>query len=185
MGRVISVARPRHDRCGDGILPKRAECAASSVVGAGRGALDPERVGPERWARVDVSAPYGLRRGAWYPVLSVGPEEVVLVVRHRPVVVARSYVADIRREPPNTWSVVAQESGTPYAVCPKCAERVTLVDMAERMRCVRCQGWFEVERDPAGRKADWRRAVPSAVASDRDVPSLTKDGRLLGYRRGP
>ena len=166
------------------ILRKCAECAASSVVGASRGALNPERVGPERWARVEVSAPYGLRRGAWYPVLSVGPEEVVLVVRHRPVVVARSYVADIRREPPNTWSVVAQESGTPYAVCPSCAERVTLAAVAERMRCVRCKGWFEVERDPAARK---RRLAPGRPVSDRDVPSPTKDARLLGlgYRRGP
>jgi len=150
---VISVARPRHDRCGDGILRKRAECAASSVVGAGRGALDPERVGPERWARVDVSAPYGLRRGAWYPVLSVGPEEVVLVARQRPVIVARSYVVDIVGTQPNRWSVVARESRPPCAVCPNCAERVTLAQTAERMRCVRCQGWFEVERDLAGRKA--------------------------------
>ena len=111
MGQVIAVAQPRHAPMRD-VYSRSVQNVQFRVVGAGRGALNPERVGPERCARVEVNAPYGLRRGAWYPVLSVGPEELVLVVRHRPVVVARSYVADIRREPPNTWSVVAQESGT-------------------------------------------------------------------------
>ncbi len=178
---MITVARPRHDRCGDAYYAN-VQNVQLRVVGAGRGALNPERVGPERWARVEVNAPYGLRRGAWYPVLSIGPEEVVLVARHRPVIVARSHVVDIVANQPNTWSVVAQESGTPYAVCPSCAERVTLAAVAERMRCVRCKGWFEVERDPAARK---RRLAPGRPVSDRDVPSLTKDARLLGYRRGP
>jgi len=168
VGQVIAVAQPRHAPMRD-VYSRSVQNVQFRVVGAGRGALNPERVGPERWARVEGNAPYGLRRGAWYPVLSVGPEEVVLVARHRPVIVGRSYVVDIVATQPNRWSVVARESGTPYAVCPKCAERVTLAPTAERMRCVRCQGWFGVERNPAERKADCRRAVPSAVAADPDV----------------
>src|SRR6266853_2395265 len=39
-GRVISVARHRHDRCGDGTLRKRAECAASAEPGP-RGSMSP------------------------------------------------------------------------------------------------------------------------------------------------
>jgi ribosomal protein S27AE len=130
---------------------------------------------------VEVNAPYGLRRGAWYPVLSVGPEEVVLVVRHRPVIVARSDVVDIVASQPNRWSVVAQESGTPYAVCPDCAERVALAAMAERMRCVRCKGWFEVERDLAGRKSRLGPG-PSRLRSGRAVADQRR--RALGSYKG-
>src|SRR5256885_10038862 len=36
---------------------------------------------------VDVKCP--LRRGAWYPVLSAGPEETVVVVRDRAVILDR------------------------------------------------------------------------------------------------
>ena len=144
--RSSSSQRPQMCRHND----RRSANAGSSDT---CGAVNPERVAPERWARIEGNAPYALRRGAWSPVLSSGPEEVVLVARQRPVIVARSYVVDIVGTQPNRWSVVARESRPPCAVCPNCAERVTLAAMAERMRCVRCQGWFEVERDLAGRKA--------------------------------
>jgi hypothetical protein len=87
-----------------------------------------------------------LRRGAWYPVLSAAADEAVLEVRKRAVIVARDQleIVDVR---PSRWSVVPRQwmLGGPYAVCPKCAERVALTRSREPARCGRCNGMFAIE----------------------------------------
>jgi hypothetical protein len=74
-------------------------------------------------------------------VLSVGEDEVVLVVRHQSVLVPLTYLEIIATRP-NKWAVIAQEH---YAVCPNCAERVAVGALPEQMRCRRCSGAFEFE----------------------------------------
>ena len=99
-----------------------------------------------RWARLVVDVRNGLRRGAWYPVLSVGREETVVVVRHHPMILPHDCleIVDTR---PRRWSVVA--SGAPYAVCPSCADRVPLHHLPNQLQCSRCHQWFEVEQPGA------------------------------------
>jgi len=62
-----------------------------------------------------------LRRGAWYPVLSLATEEAVLVVRRRGVIIPLAYL-EITHTRPDRWTLLAREG---YAVCPNCAERRT------------------------------------------------------------
>jgi len=61
-----------------------------------------------------------LRRGAWYPVLSLAPDEAVLEVRRKTVIVPLAYLEVVRTRP-KTWTLIPRER---YAVCPNCAERV-------------------------------------------------------------
>ena len=101
-----------------------------------------DRLSAERWARLrDGVRRARLRRGAWYPVLSEGPGEVVVVVRHESVVLPPSYL-DIVTTRPSKWSLLTEER---YAVCPNCAQRVALGTPPERMRCGRCHEVFEFE----------------------------------------
>ena len=110
-----------------------------------------------------VDVRYGLRRGAWYPVLSVGPEETVVVVRHHPMILPHDCleIVDTR---PRRWSVVARASGAPYAVCPNCADRVPLSHVPNQLQCSRCDEWFEVEQ-------------PDAVATAGGSGTLSKPSR--------
>ncbi|HEX4600448.1 MAG TPA: hypothetical protein VH116_03555 [Gemmatimonadales bacterium] len=87
-----------------------------------------------------------LRRGAWYPVLSCGLDEVVLVVRQKPLVVRLSFL-EIVDTPPSKWTVL---DGGHCAVCPNCAERVAVGTLSERMSCGQCGGVFEFERKGQG-----------------------------------
>jgi hypothetical protein len=96
-----------------------------------------------RWARLRVNIPTPLRRGGWYPVLSVGTEEAVLEVRGAPTILARDAV-EIVHSRPETWSVVPAEWGGPYYVCPDCAERVHDVSVTGRFICPGCHGSFAV-----------------------------------------
>jgi CheY-like chemotaxis protein len=110
----------------------------------------PEDRSFERWARVNPGVQAPLRRGAWYPVLSVSSVEVVLDVNHRPLIVPRSNV-EVLPSRPQTWSVVKSEPGEAYAVCPACAERAPLDVRDGEMQCPRCQGVFVVELDVPAR----------------------------------
>jgi hypothetical protein len=119
--------------------------------------VGPERLAQparERWVRVELNAACGLRRGAWYPVLSVGKEEIVVEARHKLVVVPRSCVGEIVTTRLNTWTMVPRASGGPYAVCPNCADRVIVNRSSEKMLCGGCHGWFELEPDPAAVNPD-------------------------------
>ncbi len=82
-----------------------------------------------------------LRRGAWYPVLSLAPDEAVLEVRLKTVIVPLAYLEVVRTRP-KSWTLIPAER---YAVCPNCAERVALGRPPERLRCPGCQGLFDVD----------------------------------------
>jgi hypothetical protein len=101
-----------------------------------------------RWARRTNPAEAPLRRGAWYPVFSTTSEEVGIIVHGRAIIVRRSSV-DIRGTPPNRWTLVTQDSGSSYIVCPRCAERVpariATGSWVASATCLRCQGTFTVE----------------------------------------
>src|SRR5437899_8214055 len=60
-----------------------------------------------QWARVRGEMNCYIRRGAWYEVLRLTPEEVVLEVNRQPVRVERSALQIVPLRPQN-WSVVAR-----------------------------------------------------------------------------
>src|SRR5256886_9047959 len=60
-----------------------------------------------QWARVRGEMNCYIRRGAWYEVLRLTPEEVVLEVNRQPVRVERSALQIVPLRP-QCWSVVAR-----------------------------------------------------------------------------
>ena len=110
-----------------------------------------------QWARVRGDANHQLRRGAWYEVLTLTPEQAVLAVNRRPVLISRSAVQIVAVRPPR-WSVVRRPRdavslplswGTRYAVCPSCTQRVSLKGSVTELSCPRCHGVFVVGWDDA------------------------------------
>jgi hypothetical protein len=105
-----------------------------------------------RWARLRDQASVPLRRGAWYRVMRRTDSEAVLDVRHRSVVVPLG-VLQFTDRPPSHWAVVPTQPaalGTPwtwgqrYAVCPRCCARAPLGRDPVPMRCLACDGEFDV-----------------------------------------
>src|SRR5690348_5299504 len=87
--------------------------------------------GTVRWARLRRDVRSVLRRGAWYRVVSLGPEEAVLDVDNASVRVARE-VLEVTETRPTRWTIVPRPRdaeklpeawGEFYAVCPNCAAR--------------------------------------------------------------
>jgi hypothetical protein len=83
----------------------------------------------KQWARVRNAGVYGLRRGAWYPVVAEGSSGmIVLNVSMRNVPVPRDSI-DLSDDEPSCWSVVQwhpQERGAQRASeigfgLPECA----------------------------------------------------------------
>ena len=108
-----------------------------------------------QWARVRSDVNCGVRRGAWYEVLLLTPDEAVLNVRRRPVTFARSTVQIVPTQP-ERWSVVARPHdavnlppswGSRYAVCPNCSHRRALPGQPTELECPRCNGVFAVAWD--------------------------------------
>lgn len=99
-----------------------------------------------RWARLAINTRTPLRRGAWYVVHSVSPEEVVLDIRGKSTIVPR-YLLDLTDEAPNRWTAIPASWGGPYIVCPNCAMRVRPRDTASRLHCPTCSRWFVIEGD--------------------------------------
>lgn len=98
-----------------------------------------------RWARLAVNVRIGARRGAWYHVLSAGPEEAVLEVYHRAVIIPRAAI-ELRDDAPLMWSLVPRAWGGPYLVCPGCAERVRPNGAVGRLHCRRCRHSYPIEQ---------------------------------------
>jgi hypothetical protein len=105
-----------------------------------------------QWARVRGDLNCHVRRGAWYGVLHLTPDEAILDVVRRPFSVPRSLL-QIVPLPPQRWSVVARPSdavmvplswGSQYAVCPGCGDRAPLKGHPIEIRCSRCDGLFAV-----------------------------------------
>jgi hypothetical protein len=113
---------------------------------------------PKKWARVKRSGTHGLRRGAWYPVVSDPPTGlVILSVRKHNVPVLRAHL-DLDDAPPSRWSIVRwteqqrgaqraseQNVGLTYAVCPACSGRAKAEVQAPRLTCPDCGGTFPVD----------------------------------------
>src|SRR2546422_11494882 len=94
-----------------------------------------------QWARVHGEMNCYIRRGAWYEVLRLTPEEVVLEVNRRPVRVERSALQIVPLRP-QCWSVAARPRdsvdmpmgwGSPYVVCPGCSHRQDLSGHATQL----------------------------------------------------
>ena len=128
-----------------------------------------------RWARIRDGVCCRLRRGAWYPVLSAGSHSVVLDVRGMSVSVHHGYlVLTVAR--PTGWSIVRRppdsglmpESwGAWYAVCPGCAAREPVGQVAGAMACRRCDQSFPIDWSASATPLDERTrptpAQPHAV----------------------
>lgn len=106
----------------------------------------------QQWARVWTRHNCRVRRGAWYPLLRLTPQDAVIEVNHQPMGVPREYV-QILPVRPRLWSVVPLpgdafdvplEWGSRYAVCPNCSQRAPVMAEEPRMQCPRCQQAFAI-----------------------------------------
>jgi hypothetical protein len=109
----------------------------------------------QRWARLRQDIQSVLRRGAWYLVRSLGPDEAVLEVDNATVRVPRDSV-EITEARPTRWTIVPRPQhadklpeswGYFYVVCPNCAARAPVGRPAGEKRCTRCEQSFAVAWD--------------------------------------
>lgn len=105
-----------------------------------------------QWARLQVELNCRLRRGAWYRVADLSPEEALLDVNRRQVPVPRASLKFVSA-PPQYWTIVVRPHGArslpalwgdKYAVCPGCRNRAQLKGAPQSMRCPRCERTFRV-----------------------------------------
>ncbi|HEY6156962.1 MAG TPA: hypothetical protein VIV88_05880 [Gemmatimonadales bacterium] len=117
-----------------------------------------------RWARIRDGVRCRLRRGAWYPVLSAGPHSAVLDVRGMSISVHHAYLV-LSFARPTRWSIVRRppdaglmpESwGAWYAVCPGCAGREPVRQVAGTMACTRCDQSFHIDWSASATPLDER-----------------------------
>src|SRR2546422_9348864 len=83
-----------------------------------------------QWARVRGDLNCNVRRGAWYEVVRLTPEEGVLDVNQRTVIIARPSVQVVPIRP-QRWSVVArpQDAGN--------------LPLSWGSRCAVCRNWLQ------------------------------------------
>lgn len=111
---------------------------------------------PGAWARLKLDVSCGLRRGAWYRVVGLTPDDVVLQVpRRERVRVPRRFLQTLFSRP-RRWTIVpgptefteqAEHWRERYAVCPVCRARATITGSSTEMRCAKCNGLFGVAWD--------------------------------------
>ena len=108
-----------------------------------------------QWARLRLTEPGRLRRGAWYRVIRLTPAEAVLDVNGTLTPVPRPSL-EILSTPPTRWTIVARPPhsarlpmswGARYGVCPNCRARARLEARAASMRCPKCNGFFDIGWD--------------------------------------
>jgi len=112
---------------------------------------------PSKWARVTQAEAFGLRRGAWYPVVSNSSSLVLLDVNkaNRPV---NRLSLEFTDQKPSKWSVVQRQPtafaarraiekalGAVYAVCPSCRARCLLEFAVSELTCEECGRTAEVD----------------------------------------
>ena len=112
----------------------------------------------KQWARVKRAGAHGLRRGAWYFVLTdTKPTIVVLDVNKKAVPVNRTLL-EFTTEKPHKWSVVRLEAkddaprrasqaglGMLYGLCPNCRGRANLAPDDSQKKCPVCDLLFEID----------------------------------------
>ncbi len=111
---------------------------------------------PGAWARLKQDVNCGLRRGAWYRVVGLTPDDAVLQVpRRERVRVPRRFLQTLFSRPRH-WTLVprpapADEPPDPwrsrYAVCPACRTRAPVTAHTPDMRCPKCNGEFGIAWD--------------------------------------
>ena len=108
-----------------------------------------------QWARVRGEVNCHVRRGAWYEVLRLTPEDAVLEVNRRPVRLERASLEIVPRRP-ERWSVVDRPRdsvdmpmswGSRYVVCPRCCHRQSLSGQPAQLPCAMCGGVFAIAWD--------------------------------------
>ena len=108
-----------------------------------------------QWARVRGDVNCHVRRGAWYEVLRVTPEEVILDVNRQPVRIDRASLEIVVRRP-ERWTLVDRPRdsvdmpmswGSRYAVCPRCCHREALPGQPATLQCSACGGVFAITWD--------------------------------------
>ncbi len=116
--------------------------------------------GEPKWARLHADVNHGLRRGAWYRVIRLTEDDVVLEVNRAPLRVPRPLL-DLVTSLPRRWSVVSRlrdavkpppEWGDQYAACPVCRNRARIKGRPLTMRCHRCDGVFRIAWEELGVK---------------------------------
>ncbi|HEV8263842.1 MAG TPA: hypothetical protein VGQ06_02750 [Gemmatimonadales bacterium] len=109
-------------------------------------------LGQTQWARPRADVNRGLRRGAWYRVITLTPQMIILDVNHNVRAVPREGV-DLVATPPQQWSIVPRprdavrvpdDWGDRYALCPACRNRTVLKGHPGTLRCPRCAGLFHI-----------------------------------------
>ncbi|HUL50239.1 MAG TPA: hypothetical protein VLT79_09525 [Gemmatimonadales bacterium] len=105
-----------------------------------------------QWARVRGDVNCSVRRGAWYQVVRLMPDAVVLEVGQRSVSVPRELLQILPLRP-NRWSVVQRpydavdlpiKWGSRYGVCSVCQHRMPLESQQKTLSCSRCGSTAEV-----------------------------------------
>jgi hypothetical protein len=115
---------------------------------------------PSKWARVSQSEAFGLRRGAWYPVVSDGSSQLVVLDVNKSIRPVNRVHLEFRDERPMTWSVVRREPteraaqvatakalGPMYGVCPRCRYRAAVPEQEALHTCPACTASAEVDWD--------------------------------------
>lgn len=114
-----------------------------------------ENAAIKAWATGSPGVADVLRRGAWYPVLDIEGDSVLIEVDHMPMKFRREEVR-LRDDRPATWSVVTRtgvmrptlagpKMVTSYAVCPDCTGRQEFDGEPESMMCTRCRRAAKVD----------------------------------------
>jgi hypothetical protein len=107
------------------------------------------------WARLRVDVNCALRRGAWYPVVRLARDKLILEVTGERVPVPRRLLRTMFQRP-NQWTIVQRPGdaanvppdwGTRYAVCPACHARSPISDFPADMRCPHCRGVYGIAWD--------------------------------------
>jgi len=95
------------------------------------------------WARSrgDRAEKEGLRRGAWYRIVEESGKSWVVLDVHRVEVRVPKETVDIRRERPQSWSVVHE----PDVVCPGCHKRQHVSGQPKEVKCYECENSYSVD----------------------------------------
>jgi hypothetical protein len=113
---------------------------------------------PKKWARVKHAGAHGLRRGAWYMVLTDTTPTIVVLDVNKKAVPADRTLLEFTSEKPHKWSVVRHDAkdGAPgrasqaglgmlYGVCPSCRGRAKLAPDDTQKKCPVCDLLFEID----------------------------------------
>lgn len=109
-----------------------------------------------QWARVRSDVNCHVRRGAWYEVLRLMPDEAVLSVSPDRILSVHRASLQIVPVRPRTWSIVPRPRdavelplswGSKYAVCPTCSVRRPVRGQPAELQCPKCGGVFAVAWD--------------------------------------